>query len=317
MQDYDPRFYEIIVVDDHSEDATEQVVRKFKNKNHPLNIELISLRGYEESKKTALQRGIKQARGEVIIMTDADCRAGKKYLSTVNEYYRRKQPRLMVGPVKMNYKKSVFSKIQALEFLSLIFTAGGSSKTVGAMMANGANLIADRKVFSKKMNGDIFLEKYASGDDMFLLNFVKKTYGVSSVLFIKHIDAIMETTTAGNFYDFIIQRKRWVSKSKSYTDPWLVITALFVLLIAIVQLISLFWGIWSIKILSIAAIIWLVKILIDYIVLYTAAVFFKQKKLLWWFLPVSIVYPFYVVSSSVLGLLSGYSWKGRKYSRGR
>ncbi|MGM0612444.1 MAG: glycosyltransferase [Bacteroidota bacterium] len=317
VQDYDPEFYEIIVVDDHSTDATEQVVRKFKHQNLSLNVKLIQLTQNESSKKTALQKGIKNSRGEMIIMTDADCKAGINYLSTINEYYKKHQPLLMIGPVKMKNYKSGFSKIQALEFLSLIFTAGGSSKSTSALMANGANLIVDRQVFTDMLRKDIFKQKHASGDDMFLVNFVKQTYGRQSVQFIKHEDAVMATNTAQSLHDFMFQRKRWVSKSKSYSDPWLITTALLVLATSFVQLVSLFWGIFAANILIFAVVIWLIKISVDFIVLRTTAQFFKQQELLWWFLPASVIYPFYVVVSAFSGLFSGYTWKGRTYSRGQ
>ena len=317
MQDYDTDYYEIIIVDDHSSDSTEQVVRKFKHQNLSLNIELITLKKHESSKKTALMQGIKHSGGDIIVMTDADCRAGIKYLSTINEYFRKQQPRLIIGPVKMKINKSIFSKIQALEFLSLIFTSGGSTKSTSALMANGANLIVDRQVFTEISNKDIFFQKHASGDDMFLLNFVKKTYGKSAVHFLKHEDAVMETKTANRVEDFVFQRKRWVSKSRSYTDPWLITTALVVLMISFVQLISLFWGIFATNILVFAGVIWLIKVFVDFIVLSTATKFFNQQKLLWWFFPASIIYPFYVVFSALAGLFSGYSWKGRAYSKGQ
>ncbi|MFW6019834.1 MAG: glycosyltransferase [Bacteroidales bacterium] len=317
VQDYNRDFYEIIIVDDHSTDSTEQIAQKFKHQNLSLNVKIIKLSANETTKKVALRKGMEHAGGDIIIMTDADCRAGMRYLSTVNEYYRKQLPRLMIAPVKMKVNKNIFSQFQALEFHSLIFTAGGSSVTTGALLANGANLIVDRQIFNEKGNEDMFIRKHASGDDMFLLNFVKQTYGSEAVQFIKHKDAIMVTRTAQSLPDFMEQRKRWVSKSKSYTDIWLIITALIVLLTALAQLGSLVLGIVVPDFLLLAAIIWGGKFFVDFIILRDIANFFDQKKLLWWFLPASIIYPFYVVISVLTGLFTGYSWKGRIYSRGQ
>lgn len=65
-QDYPPEHMEIIVVSDGSTDRTEEIVESFRGDA----IKLFSL-GIRKGKAAALNRGVKEAKGEIIVFTDA------------------------------------------------------------------------------------------------------------------------------------------------------------------------------------------------------------------------------------------------------
>ncbi|MEI9943927.1 MAG: glycosyltransferase [Chitinophagaceae bacterium] len=73
-QTYPKESFEIIVVDDHSEDGTTNIVSTFPR------VKLISLKddNINSYKKKAIETGIAAATGELIVTTDADCEPGKK-----------------------------------------------------------------------------------------------------------------------------------------------------------------------------------------------------------------------------------------------
>lgn len=313
MQSYDPNFYEVIIVDDHSDDNTFQTVKKFKNNHENLNIRLFALEKGESSKKAALKSGIKRAKGEAIIMTDADCSFRFNYLKTVNEYYRKKSVLLLIGPVRIKPEKGVLTQWQALEFSSLIFTAAASIGIQQPLMANGANLIVDHSVFRNNIKQDVFLDKYASGDDMFLLHFVKRNYGNRNIAFINNPEATADTTPAKSFKEFIHQRKRWVSKSKGYKSPFIIITALVIFLMSLIQILSIpALFIFQVNYYAFVG-FWMGKLLIDFLALTTINKFFQQLKIVRWYLPVALLYPFYVVFLGMAGLFTSYQWKNRTY----
>src|SRR5438552_3703884 len=68
-QKYPSDYFEVIVVDDHSTDNTGQIVRSQNNQK----MKLIHLSGSSAGKKAAISEGIKNAKGKLIITTDADC----------------------------------------------------------------------------------------------------------------------------------------------------------------------------------------------------------------------------------------------------
>ena len=106
-QKYPKELFEIIVVDDFSEDNTIEVVENFIKTNNVQNIRLLnqhySLLLTPNSrlmgKKAALNWAINEATGELIITTDADCRMGNNWLRTIADYYTTKQPKMIIGPV--------------------------------------------------------------------------------------------------------------------------------------------------------------------------------------------------------------------------
>ncbi|MGM0646920.1 MAG: glycosyltransferase [Bacteroidota bacterium] len=314
QQDYPPDHFEIIVIDDHSEDNTVQAVKKFKNKHFQYRIQIIRLDDNHYAKKQAQQLGISKARHEFLIFSDADCYINPYYLKTVNEYIRRLQPKILLGPVAIKQNKDLLSKFQSLEFSSLIFSAAGALGISQPILANGANMIVDKLVFQDHPEQDIFMEKYASGDDMFLLEFIRQTYGTNYISFMNHSHGIVTTNAQHSISDFFKQRKRWVSKSKAYKNPFLVFTAVVVLLTAIFQILTIFFAFYSETGLWMMAGFWTGKAIVDFMALQTINQFLRTGINSLLFVVSSLIYPFYVVTTSFLGLTTRYEWKKRIYS---
>ncbi len=68
--------FELIVVNDRSEDNSLEILQKFKKNNPTKNFSFISVVEKPKNwngKKYALQIGIKAAKNEIILLTDADC----------------------------------------------------------------------------------------------------------------------------------------------------------------------------------------------------------------------------------------------------
>ena len=84
-QDYPVEFFEVIVIDDFSEDDTAFIVKAIGH-DHP-NVHLLSLADYFKQgemnsfKKKAIEKAVSKAKGEWIVTTDADCIVRKEWLS--------------------------------------------------------------------------------------------------------------------------------------------------------------------------------------------------------------------------------------------
>ena len=82
LQDYPDDMYEVVVVNDRSSDGTEQIARSFEDRYY--NFSLLNVTGeplYACPKKNALNLGIESSRGEIILLTDADCRPPCSWIS--------------------------------------------------------------------------------------------------------------------------------------------------------------------------------------------------------------------------------------------
>ncbi len=312
-QNYPANLLDVILVDDHSEDKGPDIVREFISEKGCHNFHLLSLDDADGfSKKAALKKGIQNSAGKLIITTDADCTFGKNWVNSLVEYYEQEKCRLISGPVVFENKKGVFHKLQSLEFMSLIASGAGAIGMDKPILANGANLCFERSLYSELSTISQY-EHIASGDDIFLLLETKKHINKpGTICFLKSEDAVATTKSARNLKEFVNQRVRWASKSSSYSDLFAIFTTLIVGLFSVSILI--FLGFSAIKkwftVLSIAML--LLKLTIDFPLMYSISAFFRRKKLLWYYIPMQFFYPFYVITVAVLSVFMKFEWKGRK-----
>ena len=77
------------------------------------------------------------------------------------------------------------------------------------------------------------INEYASGDDIFLLQYAKSIK--AKILFLKNKDAIVYTNPVHSLKSFVFQRVRWASKSKGYKDKFTLVVAWIVFLTSTVS----------------------------------------------------------------------------------
>lgn len=299
---------EFIFVDDHSTDQTRSLLEAFAKENSLKKV--IVTDSQAEGKKAALATGLSLATGELILVTDADCMPGPRWVSCMVAAYEQSKASLLLGPVHLRADRGLFSQLQALEFMSLIGSTAGSASVGLPSMANGANLAFDRKAIEKttQLRKD---ETFASGDDMFLLDAVVRYYGSKAVVFVAHSDAIVPTEPSASLHEFLIQRLRWVSKSKGYSRLAVIFPAVVVLLFNTSLVVFLIASLFEVKLLIPGILFLLLKVFTDYPLLRSVAAFMQNKHLMKWFLPLTLIYPFYVSLVAISGLTANVSWKGR------
>jgi len=298
--------FEIIIINDHSEDDTAEIILEFSRKFE--NIKLIQLSGNNCGKKQALAEGIKQAKGQLIITTDADCTMNSNWLSTIVSYYEKFRPKMLISPVVYQPDKHFFEAIQALELLSLVGSGAGAAGINRATMCNGANLAFEKSVYFEFT--DSLNEKIASGDDVFLMLNIKKKHP-SRIQFLKSSDAIVQTCSQPNLSGFVQQRKRWTSKAKAYRDAELVFVSVLVYLTNLL----IFIGFFIPALFKSFLVLFCVKAFIDFVFLMQITHFFKKFYLMKWFLPLQFLYPVYICIVGFWGLCGSFEWKNRKFTK--
>ena len=312
-QDYPKDFFEVIILDDFSTDSTVNCVKNVLSSNNlkEANFTLIEAEVSDvQGKKAMITKGIEIANGTFIITTDADCQMNRKWISSVVSYYNETQSKLIIGPVCFNERKGIFSKIQELEFLSLIATAAGSAKFNIPIMCNGANLAFEKSLFSELLP---FSKKphIASGDDQFLLIETKKRYP-KSISFLKSKDAIVFTDSQKTIMSFVKQRIRWVSKSVHYHDMWLYFVSFLVFFFNFSTLITLIGSIFYHDIFIYALILLIFKTIFDFPILMGISHYFDRKKTMLYYLPTQILVIIYTSFIGIAGNLIKVKWKDRK-----
>ncbi|MDO3644329.1 glycosyltransferase [Mucilaginibacter sp. L3T2-6] len=307
-QDYPRHLTEIIIVDDHSTDRTSEIIAGYADRGVKL-LQLNEDKPLNSYKKKAIAEAIKLSNGELMVATDADCRMGSKWLSSVVGYYEEEHPLMISSPVSYFEEKSVFERMQSLEFLSLIATGAAFIGNGHASTCNGANLAYRKDVFYE-VGGFKGIDDLASGDDELLLQKVAAKYP-GRIGFLKWYDAIVYTHAKHNLQSFMQQRRRWASKSVKYKDKKVVALVIGLWLFNLSVLVNLLLGIYDIHFLKISALQYLIVILAGVALLLPVTVFFRRK-LLMWVLPIFIpLYFVYFVYIGVLGNKGKYVWKGR------
>lgn len=305
-QTFPKELFEVIIVDDHSEDDTRKIIADFIENNREINIKLLAAEGV--GKKNAISQALHNADNEYIIVTDADCELNTQWIESIVAFYQKSGAKMILAPVLLSPAENLFEKMQVLEHLSLIGSTAGSAAIGFPVMCNGANMAYERdaalEVEKQRHDFDI-----PSGDDMFLLEQFVKNYGSKNVRFLLNKAAIVKTKTCKTIKEFFRQRRRWVSKSKAYTNWKIILTALIVFLFNL-SVISLFISAFFIPALwSLYILFTLLKFFIDFPILKNITNFMNQRNLMKWMLPLEFIYPFYVVFTAVSGMILNVKWK--------
>lgn len=298
--------FEVIIMDDNSEDRTKEIIDTFIDDNKDFNIRVYTSEG--KGKKSAISQALHKAENQLIMVTDADCILNPLWIESIVAYYEKTYSKMILAPVLLTPSNTLFEKIQVLEHLSLIGSTAGSAAIGFPVMCNGANMAYEREaaleVEKQRHDFDI-----PSGDDMFLLEQFIKNYGYKNVKFLLNKSAIVKTNTCKTIKEFFRQRRRWVSKTKSYTN-WKIITTALIVFFFNISIVSLFFSAFFIPALwSLYVLFTLLKYFVDFPLLKNITNFMNKKDLMKWSLPVEFIYPFYVTFTSLSGLFFHVKWK--------
>lgn len=308
-QTFPKELFEVIIVDDHSEDNTKTIIDNFINNNKDFNMQVFISEG--KGKKAAISQALHKAKNHLIIVTDADCILNTLWIENIVAFYQKTKSKMILAPVLLTPSNTLFEKMQVLEHLSLMGSTAGSAAIGFPVMCNGANMAYEREAALEveKLRHDFNIP---SGDDMFLLEQFVKNYGYKNVKFLLSKSAIVKTKTCKTIKDFFKQRRRWVSKTKSYTN-WKIITTALIVFFFNISIISLLISAFFIPALwSLYVLLTLLKFFIDFPLLKNITNFMNQSNLMKWALPLEFIYPFYVTFTAISGLLINVSWKGQK-----
>lgn len=306
-QTYPSHIFEVLFIDDHSDDGSAEIIKNLSEESD--NIRLLHLPQHLVGKKEAINMGVREARTDHIIQTDADCRISGTFIRAHAEAAGSDSQTLIAGPVRHESSRALLDNFEALEFMSLIGTSMASFLCKRPVMCNGANL-SYSKAFYLRNEQELRRIPSPSGDDMFLLIRAKKEGMKLKYLAAK--SAAVTTGHTGTLKAFLHQRIRWGSKARHYADLEMIYLTLLILFTNIYILGTLIASTIDHSYLLIFGAALLIKSLADLILLTATAKHLNRMRLLWYFPVVALFYYFYLVLTGVLSLFKSYSWKGRK-----
>lgn len=306
LQDYPRQNFEVILVDDSSEDSTAAIAGRFAN------VRLIRMEeeGRNSNKKSAITEGVHAATGEYIVTTDADCIPGPRWLSTIAGFISRNESVFVAAPVLIDAGDQLVQKFQAMDFMMLQGITGAVVNDRRLAMCNGANLAYRRSVFFE-VGGFKEIDEIASGDDMLLMQKIRSRYP-TKVHYLKSQHAIVSTAAVKTWSAFFSQRIRWASKARHYDDRNMIFILVLVYLVNLSFPTMLLLGFMNPLFWLLCLGLLIAKTLVELPLFNSTAKFFRREN---W----SVQFPFfqplhilYTLLAGFFGQVGKYEWKGRK-----
>ncbi|PHI20660.1 hypothetical protein CEQ90_06305 [Lewinellaceae bacterium SD302] len=306
---------EIIVINDHSSDATSQIAASFDDPR----IQTIDLADFIDEtqlvahKKAAITTGVTLARNEWIVMTDADCHWPPEVLTTIKNQAGNSGVDLICGPVLVNGADNPLTGFQGLDLLAYIFLTAAYTHAKRPILANGAHLSFRKELF-ERIGGYAGIDHIPSGDDVLLLQKVRRESPASKVSYLASSRAVVYTEAMTTWSDFWRQRFRWAGKSGHYDSPDLTfaqgVSFLVAAMLVAGTLVAFFLPLLRLPII----VFWLLKGSFEYLILRQLANYYHQKSLLKFYPFATVFQPFYLLTVGIATLLGiKVRWSGRKH----
>ena len=298
-QNYPLNKIEVIIVNDRSTDKTSEILNEANKKHNFIkNIDIINTSSKMAPKKNALNEGILNSSGEIIVSTDADCRVGKSWaMSMFNSTL--KSNGVSIGFSKVS-ASSLFEKYQLIDFLGIIISNAGASGWGHFWSGTGQNLAYFRKDYDE-INGFEPVRNEISGDDMYLVQSISK---IKTGFININQDSYVETKPMKTLKSFINQRVRWASNSrKNFKNNKVFFFFLISALLSNAFLLYsfLFGNSW--------VLLFSIKYFLEGLVLFFGSKLFNTRINLLIYTLWAFVQPLYIPFIAIMGLRNKYNWK--------
>jgi poly-beta-1,6-N-acetyl-D-glucosamine synthase len=303
-QDYPPDLIELIIVNDASSDNTLQEAEnalqaaRFSYRIIPNN--------ERKGKKASITVALRLALHPLIVLRDADTfTESKTWLKSVSDMHQASGADLIIGPVEIKMEPGLLAALQVAESSLLNLLSCGSARYGVPFLSSSANLSFTKRIFDH-VGGFSSHAHISSGDDVLFLEDIKKT-SHRGIVYLKSRAAIIFTFPERSLKAILNQRIRWSSKIRQNRNVLNFIIALLVFLVNLIFIAALFAVQTRLRIFAIGII--MLKILTDFLLLFIATSFSGNRRLLWYTLPLSLLYPLYVLIIAPAALFYKPNWK--------
>lgn len=291
--------YQILFIDDHSEDDSCQIVEHYKKNNS--YVELLSLTK-ECGKKAALLKGVEAATTEYILTMDADVCFHEDYFKSLLNLSKND---LISLPVLME-SKSVLGRFFSVEHT--FFNAFNFMLSpLYPISVSGANMLYRKSAldYSSQLKEHKHL---SSGDDYFLLKALRKKKARIEIN--NNFNSTVITAAPESFNAYFQQRLRWLSKTKFKMNFGEALLGFYIAVYFLGGFITLISCLIFLD-LKLFFFILLLRYMMDSFIFITYARGFNRVKDLL-FLPIfQLAYPVLMFGVYILSFFRKPKWKGR------
>ncbi len=311
-QNYPSENLEIIIIDDRSTDDTAKTIQDLSKNNS--KIKHLTIKVSNDSfapKKYAIDMAVRQAKGEIIILTDADGRPGPEWVgSTISCFTGHVGMVIGYAPYisKSPYNNTIY-RLLSLEYLSHAAVACASTGLNYPVTCVGTNMAYRKEVYEQLDGFGQFKHIHTGDDDLFLQRVRQETDW--KIIYNNQKESQVWNAPPSNLIRFFHQRLRYASKGFLYPKK---ITAsllalyIFNLLLFLSPLTLLFHNIFILPILAVV----LLKAAGDYYFLSKAATLLHDRRHINLFPFAFFLHIPYVLLFGFLSQIKQFKWGNRK-----
>lgn len=206
--------YEVIVVDDSSEDGSDLLLerwsRQYGNLYHtfvPRGARVLS------NKKLALTIGIKAAHHDYLLLTDADCRPESKFwIREMMQGFANQQTEVVLGFSPYFEKKGLLNHLIGYDTLFNGLQYMGMARAGKPYMGVGRNLAYKRETFFSVGGFKGLLGNRAGDDDLF----VNRIANAANTVVVNNPNSIVWSVPKTTWREWFHQKRRHLSVSPQY-----------------------------------------------------------------------------------------------------
>lgn len=234
QSNYSKELFEIIAIDDRSTDRTGELLDALSNKvknlkvihiteedsqihSQQLTLSILNKEELEKKisfynsgikqlkgKPAALQVGIENASGEIILMTDADCTVPPNWIRTIVSQYLKPEVGFVASFTNVVGER-IFDKLQAIEWIYMHTMAMGGVGLSQPLGCYGNNISVRRKSFEKV--GGYKGIKFSITEDLALQHSIFNSG--DKIHYLISPEAIVDTKPCPTFREYLLQHHRW------------------------------------------------------------------------------------------------------------
>lgn len=302
-QTYPADKYEVILADDGSTDDTLGIARRFSAGDSRLHCVSVTEHSSMRGKSNALAQAIDVARGEVVLITDADCVVPPTW---VEHTAKRYAPGVgLVGGVTLHRATSAFEGIQCLDWAFLLGTAASTAGLGYPLSSIGNNLSFRRRAYDEV--GGYRALKFSVTEDYTIVQAIVRS-GRWKYSYPIDPRVLVETRPCPDLKTLVRQKQRW---GKGGLDMRL--GGLLIMVIGFAMHLSpfvmLYWG----GVVAAASAL-MAKFVVDYAFLYSVLQRLGRTDELKYFYWFEVYFILYVLALPFLVFFGGrVHWKGRTF----
>ncbi len=214
--------FEVILVDDHSSDESIKIVQSFQAKYNHLKLVVATDYGLQ-GKRNALLTGVKHAKYDFLLFTDADCRVASKEWIALMTNPLAGDFDIVAGVSPVVHHHSLINKWARWDNAQ-VYRLYSSFIAMGLpFMATGRNMAIKKAVFLKAVQNKKF-NASLSGDDDLLVNSYNNN---SKIEVVSQTASYTFTNYPSNFIKWFKQKSRHVGSAIHYKPLPAFLLALF------------------------------------------------------------------------------------------